>query len=27
LRIAEPAQVQWMPHPILRGLRQLPLKF
>jgi cytochrome P450 len=27
LRIADPARVQWLPHPILRGLRQLPLKF
>lgn len=26
LRLADGAQVTWLPHPILRGLRQLPLR-
>ena len=27
LRLADPGQVKWLAHPILRGLQQLPLRF
>jgi cytochrome P450 PksS len=27
LRVADPSRVEWIPHPVLRGLRRLPLRF
>jgi cytochrome P450 len=27
LRLGDPLQIKWTPHPVLRGLQQLPLRF